>query len=198
MALPSSGQLSLKDIGVELSITAGQQASMRAMSSTAGFTTPDTVSEFYGYSATEDITASWSNTGTPTTTSVLFQQWRYLLESGLNLATIRSYITLTINSISSASVTLYWLNHTSSSPPSGSTGGTLIGSRSSIGSTSWYVPTSPSYTSSADFLMVKQYISKSVSGGVSGSITISPTLYQVGSGTVDSYTNSGSPWVVSF
>jgi len=62
MALPTSGQLSLKDIGVELGITAGQQASLRAMSSTAGKAIPDTVSEFYGYSAGDSITLSWGTT----------------------------------------------------------------------------------------------------------------------------------------
>ena len=63
MALPSTGQLSLKDIGVELGITAGNQASLRSMSSTAGKSTPDTVSEFYGYSHVSDITLSWGATG---------------------------------------------------------------------------------------------------------------------------------------
>lgn len=61
MALPSSGQLSLKDIGVELGITAGNQASLRSMSSTAGKSTPDSVSDFYGYSSGFSFTYGYSN-----------------------------------------------------------------------------------------------------------------------------------------
>jgi hypothetical protein len=47
MALPSSGPLSLNQIGVELSTT---NYSLRAMSALAGKSSPDSVSEFYGYS----------------------------------------------------------------------------------------------------------------------------------------------------
>jgi hypothetical protein len=46
MALPSSGPLSLNQIGVALSTT---NYSLRAMSALAGKSTPDSVSEFYGY-----------------------------------------------------------------------------------------------------------------------------------------------------
>ena len=49
MALPSSGSLSLNDIRAELS-AASTNVSLRSMSSTAGKSTPDAVSEFYGYS----------------------------------------------------------------------------------------------------------------------------------------------------
>jgi hypothetical protein len=48
MALPSSGQLSINDIRTELGTSEG---SLRSLSSTAGFSTPDAISEFYGYSA---------------------------------------------------------------------------------------------------------------------------------------------------
>ena len=48
MALQSSGQISLSDIANEQEI-ALSNVSLRSMSSTAGFTTPDSVSEFYGY-----------------------------------------------------------------------------------------------------------------------------------------------------
>lgn len=48
MALPSSGQLSLGDIAGELGVSLSN-VSLRSMSSTAGFSTPDSVSEFYGY-----------------------------------------------------------------------------------------------------------------------------------------------------
>lgn len=49
MALPGSGQLSFSAIAGELG--AGSPYSLRSMSSTAGFSTPDAVSDFYGYSA---------------------------------------------------------------------------------------------------------------------------------------------------
>jgi len=51
MAVPSSGQLrEYADIGVELGV-AQTNVSLRGMSQTAGFSTPDAMSEFYGYSA---------------------------------------------------------------------------------------------------------------------------------------------------
>jgi hypothetical protein len=50
MALPGSGVLSLKDIATEQGI-AVSDVSLRSMSAAAGFSTPDSVSEFYGYDA---------------------------------------------------------------------------------------------------------------------------------------------------
>lgn len=51
MAVPSSGQLrEYADIGVELGV-AQTNVSLRGMSQTAGFSTPDAMSEFYGYSS---------------------------------------------------------------------------------------------------------------------------------------------------
>ncbi len=49
MALPSSGQLSLNDIRVELGASS-TNVSLGAMSDTAGFAAPDKVSDFYGFS----------------------------------------------------------------------------------------------------------------------------------------------------
>jgi hypothetical protein len=49
MALPSSGQLSLGDIAGELG--SSTPYSLRDMSDAAGFSSPDSVSDFYGYSA---------------------------------------------------------------------------------------------------------------------------------------------------
>ena len=49
MALPSSGPLSINDIRVELAASSTNQ-SLGAFSDTAGFTAPDAVSDFYGYS----------------------------------------------------------------------------------------------------------------------------------------------------
>lgn len=51
MALPSSGQITLAQIRDEVSPGTTSNVSLRALSSAAGFSTPDTFSEFYGYSA---------------------------------------------------------------------------------------------------------------------------------------------------
>jgi hypothetical protein len=48
MALPSSGQLSIDDIRNEIGTSDG---SLRALSSLAGLSTPDSMSEFYSYDA---------------------------------------------------------------------------------------------------------------------------------------------------
>lgn len=48
MPLPSSGPLGIGDIRTELGSGSG---SLRTLSSLAGFSTPDAISEFYGYSA---------------------------------------------------------------------------------------------------------------------------------------------------
>jgi hypothetical protein len=50
MALPSSGQLSLNDIRIELGLSQSN-ISLGGMSDTAGFIAPDAISDFYGYSA---------------------------------------------------------------------------------------------------------------------------------------------------
>ena len=62
MALPSSGQLSLNDIRVELGL-AQSNVSLGSMSNSVGFTDPDAVSEFYCYSAANYNTFSIINTG---------------------------------------------------------------------------------------------------------------------------------------
>ena len=51
MALTTSGQLSLNDINVEAGNSSGTQASLRSLSSGAGFSTPDSISEFYGWTS---------------------------------------------------------------------------------------------------------------------------------------------------
>jgi len=47
MALPSSGEISIGDIRTEIGSSSG---SLRTLSSAAGKSTPDAMSEFYGYS----------------------------------------------------------------------------------------------------------------------------------------------------
>ena len=49
MALPTTGPLSINDIRVELGASATNQ-SLGTFSDTAGFTAPDAISDFYGYS----------------------------------------------------------------------------------------------------------------------------------------------------
>ena len=51
MALPSSGQLSIGDISTELSL-AKSNVSLGYVSDVVGFTEPDAISDFYGYSVT--------------------------------------------------------------------------------------------------------------------------------------------------
>jgi hypothetical protein len=56
MPLPSSGQLSINQIRNELGTSNG---SLRTLSAQAGFSTPDRISEFYGYSATTNVFISY-------------------------------------------------------------------------------------------------------------------------------------------
>ena len=65
MPLPSSGTLSLNDIRVELGL-AQSNVSLRSMSNTAGFSTPDAVSEFYGYPPTPNY-RTFAIVNSPTT-----------------------------------------------------------------------------------------------------------------------------------
>ena len=58
MALPTSGPLSFSAIANELD-TPLSNVSLRGMSNSAGFSTPDAVSEFYGYSGGGLIAVSW-------------------------------------------------------------------------------------------------------------------------------------------
>lgn len=64
MALQSSGPISLSDIATEQGISTTNM-SLRSMSNTAGFATPDAITEFYGYSAGVSNTNYWefSNAG---------------------------------------------------------------------------------------------------------------------------------------
>jgi hypothetical protein len=56
MALPSSGPLGIGAIRTELGSASG---SLRTLSSLAGFSTPDAISEFYGYSAATNVYISY-------------------------------------------------------------------------------------------------------------------------------------------
>lgn len=57
MALPSSGQISISQIRTELGTSSG---SLRTLSSLAGFSTPDRMSDFWGYSAGSTVAMEFS------------------------------------------------------------------------------------------------------------------------------------------
>lgn len=61
MALPTSGTLGFATIAGELGISLSS-ISLRNMSSTASFSTPDRVSDFYGYSSGGSVTYTYFNT----------------------------------------------------------------------------------------------------------------------------------------
>lgn len=60
MALQSSGPISLSDIKTELGSSAND---FRSLHAAAGFSTPDSISEFYGYSAVSWESVSISESG---------------------------------------------------------------------------------------------------------------------------------------
>lgn len=94
MALQTSGQIKISEIKTELGSSSN---SLRTLSAAAGFSTPDAMSEFYGYSAAPSFTPStqyWTGDGvndtlrfteTPlpwdTTQELTWSGW-YRLESG--------------------------------------------------------------------------------------------------------------------
>lgn len=57
MALPSSGQISISQIRTELGTSDG---SLRNLSALAGFSSPDAMSEFYGYSNVSTVYIDYS------------------------------------------------------------------------------------------------------------------------------------------
>jgi hypothetical protein len=62
MALQSSGQITLQDIGTELGVGVAN-LSLASMSDTAGFSEPDAMTDFYGYSASVANDYYWRFTG---------------------------------------------------------------------------------------------------------------------------------------
>ena len=69
MALPSSGPLSFSQIGAALCTPQSAPYSLRSMSAAAGKSTPDSVSEFYGYSC-DSCSISGTNVASPSATYV--------------------------------------------------------------------------------------------------------------------------------
>jgi hypothetical protein len=60
MPLPSSGQISINDIRNEIGTSDGR---LRTLSRDAGFSSPDAMSEFYGYDAYSLYAFSWQPAG---------------------------------------------------------------------------------------------------------------------------------------
>jgi hypothetical protein len=52
MALPASGQITHSQINIELGNSGSAESNSRTMASTAGFSTPDEIEDWYGYSHT--------------------------------------------------------------------------------------------------------------------------------------------------
>lgn len=88
MALPTSGPLSFLDIATE--INGDPPYSLRSMSNSAGFSTPDSVSEFYGYSGGGFLIAvSWGyNSRRSSSACVAFPTTFYADSSSPNTATV--------------------------------------------------------------------------------------------------------------
>jgi len=60
MTLPSSGPLSFNDINLELGNVTESEADFRVMSSAAGFIQPDSIDEFYNFTASSTIVYDYS------------------------------------------------------------------------------------------------------------------------------------------
>jgi len=194
MALPTSGQLSYSQINVELGNLSTSQASMFAMATSAGKSTSNaSVSNFYGYSHADSVVYSWTSASTPITTTTTFDWYKTLDLAGLNASNLRPYVTVGLTSVSNGSITFYWSKNSTSTWNSFST-------RSSVGTTSYYLPTSSKNTiASGDVLRVRMLISRSTFGNVAYTATITST-YSLGAGpALGSYT-AGSPttWTGSF
>ena len=89
MALPGSGQISLGDIAGELGVSLSN-VSLRSMSSTAGFSTPDSVSDFYGYSnvTTSDITIYRYATSTSARVSIVTSSFEQSFSSNYRITQV--------------------------------------------------------------------------------------------------------------
>jgi hypothetical protein len=179
MALPTSGQLTLNDINVELGNSSGSQASLRSMSSTAGFSTPDTVSEFYGYSAGDTITLSWSSY--PGTNYNGWGYYRTANHTGQTSATtISIYYTYSFTAVGGGTAYLkYSKNSTSTWYTIASTSSSTSGS---------YQTSSVTYT---DVIRILWY---NTTGSIQGNVSqFNGGIFTVGSGTI----TGNSTWLVT-
>ena len=84
MPLPSSGQLSINQIRTEFGTSNG---SLRTLSSLAGFSTPDKISDFYGYGAGGVYTVTNTDSSFCSDTSGLKNGSYYIGTAGANTVT---------------------------------------------------------------------------------------------------------------
>jgi len=114
MALPSTGQLSLNDINIELGNSSGTEANLRNMSSTAGFSIPDSVSEFYGYSA--GMTINYGSVTYTNNTETNRNAYRSIIRTTQDSSQVISIsMNYSLQSDYGGVVTLYWSRNSTSS-----------------------------------------------------------------------------------
>ena len=131
MALPSSGPLSLGDIGTYLGNTT--LYSLHDMSVQVGFTDPDAVSEFYGYS-------------TPVTVSITLCD--YISADGSGIVTLSATSDANVDT----AVTVYWTW-------SGDLGSTIYGITTISSGTSYGVGTEFGAVAGENNVSISAYVS---------------------------------------
>lgn len=89
MALPSSGQLGINQIRNELGTSNG---SLRYLSSLAGKSTPDAISEFWGYSNTVNLYFDW----TVPSSATCYQNYQFGAYE-ISLTGVNTNVNITIN-----------------------------------------------------------------------------------------------------
>lgn len=106
MALPSSGPLSFSQIGAALCTPQSAPYSLRSMSAAAGFSTPDSVSEFYGYSCPSyTVTISAHRNGIAAdTTYISYSTGSGFTEVPSSVARGTSCVTVTTITVTSGTV----------------------------------------------------------------------------------------------
>jgi hypothetical protein len=100
MPLPSSGPISGSQIGTELGISTGPY-SLRNMSASASFSSPDAMSEFYGYSSAYNVTIYSRAGATPNSSYDLYYSpdntnWSYAVD-GASSTSCGSHTTVSIS-----------------------------------------------------------------------------------------------------
>ena len=99
MPLPSSGPISGSQIGT--AVGASAPYSLRSMSSTAGFSSPDAMSEFYGYSSSYNVTIYSKAGASPNSSYDLYYSpdnvnWSYAVD-GASSTSCGSHLTVSIS-----------------------------------------------------------------------------------------------------
>lgn len=176
MAVPSSGPLQLRgDIALEVDGSAtGTDVSLGTLSNSAGFTEPDTMSEFYGYSSvsapsvTTDAASSVTSTSMQLNGNVTADNGASVTETGFYFGTDSNY-----------------LNNTKTSVGSGL--GTYNLSKTSLSFSTTYYITAYAVNSAGEG--VGSTISQATNAATPVSVTANPSFSSV---TVSSMTTSAS------